>query len=59
MVAVTVLGSAIAAIDSTVVGIALPAIGRNFHLSVASLQWVVSAYLLTLAGLLLVGRCPR
>jgi len=50
-----VLGSAIAAIDSTVVGIALPAIGRNFALPVSSLQWVVSAYLLTLAGLLLVG----
>jgi EmrB/QacA subfamily drug resistance transporter len=55
VVAVTVAGSAIAAIDSTVVGIALPAIGRNFHLSVSSLQWVVSAYLLSLAGLLLVG----
>lgn len=55
VVAVTVLGSAIAAIDSTVVGIALPAIGRNFHMTVASLQWVVSAYLLALAGLLLVG----
>ncbi len=51
----TVLGSAIAAIDSTVVGIALPAIGRNFAMSVSSLQWVVSAYLLALAGLLLVG----
>ncbi|HXQ43735.1 MAG TPA: DHA2 family efflux MFS transporter permease subunit [Acidimicrobiales bacterium] len=55
VVAVTVLGSAIAAIDSTVVGIALPAIGRNFAMSVSSLQWVVSAYLLALAGLLLVG----
>ncbi|HXQ58777.1 MAG TPA: DHA2 family efflux MFS transporter permease subunit [Acidimicrobiales bacterium] len=55
VVAVTVLGSAMAAIDSTVVGIALPAIGGDFHLSVSSLQWVVSAYLLTLAGLLLVG----
>jgi len=51
----TVLGSAIAAIDSTVVGIALPAIGRNFSLPVSSLQWVVTAYLVTLAGLLLVG----
>jgi EmrB/QacA subfamily drug resistance transporter len=55
VVAVTVLGSAIAAIDSTVVGIALPDIGRDFSLSVSSLQWVVSAYLLALAGLLLVG----
>jgi EmrB/QacA subfamily drug resistance transporter len=51
----TVLGSGIAALDATVVGIALPAIGRNFHADVASLQWVVDAYTLTLAGLLLLG----
>lgn len=51
----TVLGSALAAIDGTVVGIALPSIGRQFHASVASLQWVVTGYMLTLAALLLVG----
>ena len=51
----TVLGSAIASIDATVVGIALPAIGRNFHTGVTSVQWVVDAYTLTLAGLLLLG----
>src|SRR5215470_17678625 len=51
----TVLGSAIAAIDATVVGIALPAIGQEFHASLAELQWVVTAYTLTLAGLLLVA----
>jgi EmrB/QacA subfamily drug resistance transporter len=49
----TILGSAMASIDATVVGIALPAIGRDFHASLASLQWVVTAYTLTLAGLLL------
>jgi EmrB/QacA subfamily drug resistance transporter len=49
----TILGSAIASIDATVVGIALPAIGRDFHASLATLQWVVTAYTLTLAGLLL------
>jgi EmrB/QacA subfamily drug resistance transporter len=49
----TVLGSAMASIDATVVGIALPAIGKNFHSSLASLQWVVIGYTLTLAGLLL------
>ena len=49
----TVLGSTIALIDSTVVGIALPAIGRDFSTSLATLQWVVIAYTLTLAGLLL------
>ncbi|WP_405883237.1 MFS transporter [Streptomyces sp. NBC_01136] len=51
----TVLGSAIASIDATVVGIALPAIGRDFGTGLASLQWVVTAYTLTLAGLLLVA----
>jgi EmrB/QacA subfamily drug resistance transporter len=50
-----VLGSGIAALDATVVGIALPAIGRDFHASVASMQWVVDGYTLPLAGLLLLG----
>jgi len=49
----TVLGSAMASIDATVVGIALPAIGHDFGSSLATLQWVVTAYTLTLAGLLL------
>src|ERR1700727_3036255 len=55
VVAATVLGSGMAALDATVVGIALPAIGRDFHASVSSLQWVVDAYTLSLAGLLLLG----
>src|SRR6266568_2721735 len=50
-----VLGSGIATLDGTVVGIALPAIGRQFHADVASLQWVVTGYTLSLAGLLLLG----
>jgi EmrB/QacA subfamily drug resistance transporter len=54
-VAAAVLGSSLAAIDGTVVGIALPAIGRDFDTGLASLQWVVTGYLLVLAGLLLVG----
>ena len=55
VVAATVLGSGMAALDATVVGIALPAIGREFHAGVSSLQWIVNAYTLTLAGLLLLG----
>ena len=55
VLAATVLGSGIAALDATVVGIALPAIGRDFHASVSSLQWVVDGYTLPLAGLLLLG----
>src|ERR1700749_2533 len=55
VVTATVLGSGMAALDATVVGISLPAIGRDFHAGIASLQWVVNAYTLTLAGLLLLG----
>jgi EmrB/QacA subfamily drug resistance transporter len=55
VVTATVLGSGIASVDATVVGIAMPTIGRDFHAQVASLQWIVNAYTLTLAGLLLFG----
>jgi EmrB/QacA subfamily drug resistance transporter len=50
-----VLGSGMAAIDATVIGIALPTIGRDFHASLGTLQWVVTGYTLTLASLLLLG----
>ena len=55
VLAATVGGSAIASIDATVVGIALPAIGRDLGAGLATLQWVVTAYTMTLAGLLLVA----
>jgi hypothetical protein len=48
----TVLEAAMASIDATVVGIALPAIGRDFGASLTVLQWVVPRTP-TLAGLLL------
>ena len=51
----TVLGSGIAFLDGTVVNVALPTIGRTLHADVAGLQWVVSAYSLTLAALILLG----
>jgi MFS family permease len=55
VLAITVLGSGIAALDATVVNIALPVIGRDFHASVAALQWVVNGCTLTLAAFLLIG----
>ncbi len=55
VVAVTVLGSGIAALDATVVNIALPTIGREFHTGVGALQWVMNGYTLTLAAFLLIG----
>lgn len=51
----TVLGSAMALLDSTVVNVALPRIGQDLDTSLAALQWTVNAYLVTLAGLILLG----
>jgi EmrB/QacA subfamily drug resistance transporter len=42
-------------LDSTVVNVALPTIGRDLHASLGGLQWTVTAYTLTLAGLILLG----
>jgi EmrB/QacA subfamily drug resistance transporter len=36
-------------LDSTVVNVALPTLGRQFHASNSTLQWVVTGYLLSLA----------
>jgi MFS family permease len=51
----TVLGSGMALLDSTVVNVALPRVGRDLDADLAALQWTVNAYLLTLAGLILLG----
>ena len=51
----TVLGSSMAMLDATVVNVALPTIGRYFGASLGGLQWTVTAYTLTLAGLILLG----
>src|SRR3954467_329781 len=55
IIAAAVLGSGAAFLDGTVVNVALPAIAREFHTDLASLQWVVTAYLLTLGSLLVLG----
>jgi len=55
LLVVTVLGSGIASLDATVVNIALPTIGRDFHTGIAALQWVINGYTLTLAAFLLIG----
>ncbi|MCM4079474.1 MFS transporter [Paractinoplanes hotanensis] len=51
----TVLGSSLAFIDSTVVNIALPEIGRDLGADAAGLQWTVNGYALSLASLILLG----
>lgn len=51
----TVLGSGMAALDATVVNVALPAIGKTFGAQVAGLQWVLTSYLITLSAFILIG----
>ena len=51
----SILGSGIVFLDGTIVNVALPAIRSNLRGSLADQQWVVEAYLLTLASLLLLG----
>lgn len=42
-------------LDVSMVGVALPSIGADLHLSAGTLQWVVSGYVLGYGGLLLLG----
>src|SRR3954447_13593087 len=55
LIAVTVLASGMAFLDGTAVNVALPSIGRELDAGLADLQWTLSGYTLTLAGLILLG----
>jgi EmrB/QacA subfamily drug resistance transporter len=55
ILAATILGSSMAFIDGTVVNVALPALQTSLNATVVDVQWVVEAYALFLAALLLVG----
>src|SRR5262245_46415916 len=52
---VTILASTMAYVDESVVNIALPAIEADLGTSVVVIQWLVNAYTLSLAALLLIG----
>lgn len=49
------LASSLAFIDGSVVNVALPSIGRSFGADAAELPWTISAYLLPLSALLMIG----
>jgi EmrB/QacA subfamily drug resistance transporter len=51
----TVLGSSVVMLDATVVNVALDRLGRDLDAGFGGLQWVVNAYTLTLAALILLG----
>ncbi|MBA2624872.1 MAG: MFS transporter, partial [Acidimicrobiia bacterium] len=51
----SVLGSAVAFLDATVVNVALPRIAEDLDAGFSGLQWTLNGYLLTLAALILLG----
>ena len=55
VIVAAVLGSGVAFLDSTVVNVALPAIGDDLDAGLSGLQWVLDGYLVTLSALLLLG----
>lgn len=55
IIATTILGSSMAFIDGTVVNVALPALQSALGATIFEVQWVVEAYALLLAALLLTG----
>src|SRR5215510_4455109 len=55
ILAATILGSSMSFIDGTVVNVALPALQTDLNATATDVQWVVEAYALFLAALLLFG----
>jgi len=55
VLAATILGSGLAVIDASSTNVALPALQASLHANVVEMQWVINAYTLTLAALILPG----
>jgi EmrB/QacA subfamily drug resistance transporter len=54
-VTAAILSSGTVFVESTVVTVALPSVGRDLGLGLEGLQWVMNSYLLTLSALMLLG----
>jgi EmrB/QacA subfamily drug resistance transporter len=52
---IAILASFVSFLDSSVINVALPAIQRELHGGLATQQWVVDAYLITLGSLILLA----
>src|SRR5919108_3985694 len=52
LAAVVVLGAIMTVLDATIVNVALPTLGREFHASIATIQWIPTVYLLAFASVI-------
>src|SRR6266516_4630424 len=50
--AVVVLGTIMAILDVTIVNVAIPTLGRDFHTSISTIQWVLTGYMLAFASVI-------
>ena len=50
--AVVVLGAIMTILDATITNVALPTLGRDFRTSIATIQWVPTAYMLAFASVI-------
>ena len=55
ILAICCLSLFIVSLDATVVNVALPSIGQEFHSTISGLQWTIDAYTLVLASLLMLS----
>ena len=49
---VVVLGTAMTVFDLTAVNVAIPTLGRDFHASISTIQWVLTGYMLAFASVI-------
>jgi EmrB/QacA subfamily drug resistance transporter len=55
VMAAMVAAVAVVTLDTTILNVAIPTIRRDLHTDLASLQWVIAGYSLTLGSLLIIG----
>ena len=55
VLAATILGASMGYIDGTAINVALPALQEQLEATIVEMQWVIEAYALFLASLILVG----
>jgi len=49
---VVILGIAMTVLDLTIVNVAIPTLGRDLGTSIATIQWVITGYMLAFAGVI-------
>src|SRR6516165_3586966 len=50
--AVVIIGSMMSILDTTIVNVALATLSHDLHASISEIQWVVTAYMLSLAAVI-------